>query len=486
LHLGHVRNILLGWSCSKILEAAGNEVIKVQIVNDRGIAICKSMLAWQEYGNGATPESTGIKSDHFVGEYYVLFEKKFKAEYIQWQSSKVGQEVYHQQSKDNESQDSFFKRYKNEYFNSFSILGRKAKNMLLLWEAEDTSTRALWNRMNGWVYAGFDKTYEALRVEFDQLYFESETYLLGKKSIEFGLDKKLFYRADDGSVWIDLEEEGYDQKILLRSDGTSVYMTQDIGTAMQRYKDHQPESMVYVVADEQDYHFKVLFEILKKLDQPYANKLHHLSYGMVELPDGKMKSREGTVVDADDLIAEVIREARQSAEERGDLPGETPEEQSSIVKKIALGAIKFFILKVTPKKRMIFNPSDSLDMQGQTGPYIQNAYVRIRSILRRVEYNEALSNNWEYAISNDEKEIIKQLAEYPSIISESANNYDPSSLANYNYQLAKSFHKFYHDYRIIGAETEGAKSFRLLLINCVAKVLKSSMELLGIEMPERM
>lgn len=485
LHLGHVRNILLGWSCAKILEAAGQEVVKVQIINDRGIAICKSMLAWQEYGNGANPVSTGLKSDHFVGEYYVLFEQKFKEEYTEWQKSEEGKLNFELLANENESPDAFYKRYKNEYFNKFSILGKKAKSMLLEWEAGEESVRRLWEKMNAWVYEGFEETYKALQVEFDQLYYESETYLLGKKAIDFGLEKQLFYKAEDGSVWIDLEDAGYDQKILLRSDGTSVYMTQDLGTAMQRYEDHHPDSMVYVVADEQDYHFQVLFEILKRLDQPYADKLHHLSYGMVELPDGKMKSREGTVVDADDLITEVINEARLAAMERGELPGETEEEKNEILRNIALGAIKFFILKVTPNKRMIFNPAESLDMQGQTGPYIQNAYVRIKSILRRVE-GESYNLTYGYNISNEEIELIKQLCEYPAIIKESAEKYDPSDLANYNYQLAKSFHKFYHDFRIIGAESEDAKKFRLVLIENIAKVLKSGMRLLGIEMPERM
>ncbi|MFZ1750116.1 MAG: arginine--tRNA ligase, partial [Saprospiraceae bacterium] len=383
LHLGHIRNILLGWSCSKILEANGYQVIKTQVINDRGIAICKSMLAWQEHGNNATPSSSGIKGDHFVGDFYVKFEQEFKKEFSNFQSSPAGEKLFATQSKDGQSKEDFFKDFKNKYFNESSELGAKAKKMLIDWESGDADTISLWTKMNGWVYEGFEETYKKLGVHFDNLYYESDTYLLGKRGVEEGLQKEVFYRLEDGSVWVNLEDVGMDRKIVLRSDGTSVYMTQDIGTAQQRYDDFGIDKMVYTVADEQDYHFKVLFEILKRLGAPYADGLHHLSYGMVDLPTGKMKSREGTVVDADDLVDEVIAEAREMSIERGEIAALSKVEQEEVLRIIGMGALKYFIIKVQAKKRMVFDPKESVDMQGQTGPYIQNACVRIRSVLRK-------------------------------------------------------------------------------------------------------
>ena len=484
LHLGHIRNILLGWSTNKILDAAGYDVVKTQIINDRGIAVCKSMLAWQKFSDGATPDSEGVKSDHFVGDYYVLFDKKLNEEYQAWQSTNEASSIFQSQKKDEEDQDSFFKRYKNEYFNSNSSLGREAKEMLLKWEADDNYTKDLWRQMNQWCYDGFDTTYKNLGVDFDILYYESDTYLLGKKSVENGLSRGLFYRKDDGSIWVDLEDSGMDQKLLLRSDGTSVYITQDLGTAQKRYEDHGCEKMIYVVGDEQEYHFSVLFEVLKKLGESYADGLYHLSYGMVDLPTGKMKSREGTVVDADDLIKDVIEEARGGAEERGDIASLSSDEKDDLFRKIGLGALKYFILKVDPKKRMVFDPKESVDMQGQTGPYIQNAYVRIQSVLRKLEETELTGGD--YSPTAFEQDIIQKLVTYPSEVESAAVHYDPSKMANFAFDLAKSYHKFYHDFRILTAESEGAKLFRIELSKGVAKVLAHCMNLLGIEMPDRM
>jgi len=486
LHLGHIRNILLGWSTSQILEAAGYEVVKVQIVNDRGIAICKSMLAWQTFGEEATPASTGIKSDHFVGKYYVLFEQKFREEYEAWQESPEGLAVYAEKAKDDQDELAFFKAFKNTYFNEYSNLGQQAKAMLLKWEEGDTDTVALWKKMNQWVYDGFADTYESLGVSFDKLYYESDTYLLGKDIIQKGLEKDLFYRKEDDSVWIDLEEAKLDQKLVLRSDGTSVYMTQDIGTAQLRYDDYGVDRMVYVVADEQDYHFKVLFEIMKRLGAPYADKMFHLSYGMVDLPSGKMKSREGTVVDADDLMAEVIAEAKTMAEERGNLAELSEEERETINRQIGLAALKFFIIKVQPRKRMTFDPKESVDMQGQTGPYVQNAYVRIRSVLRKAGDADT-SKAVEYqALETAEKDLIAQLFAFPAIIEEAAEQLDPSAIANYSFDLAKAYHRFYHDYSILRADSPEAIAFRIQLSTAIAQVLKKGMKLLGIEMPEQM
>lgn len=487
LHLGHIRNILLGWSCSQILEANGYEVIKTQVINDRGIAICKSMLAWQKFGAGATPESTNTKSDHFVGEYYVRFETEFKKEYEAFQTSIAGQTLFDSQSKKGQEKSDFYKEYKNRYFNEVSQLGQEAKAMLLKWEAKDPETIALWKQMNEWVYAGFKVTYDSLGVTFDELYYESQTYLLGKKAIDIGLDKGVFYRLEDTSVWIDMEDVGMDKKIVLRSDGTAVYMTQDIGTAQQRYADFGIDKMVYTVADEQDYHFKVLFEILKRLGEPYADGLHHLSYGMIDLPTGKMKSREGTVVDADDLIAEVIAEATEMSAERGEITSLPKDEQDEILKRIGLAALKYFIIKVAPKKRMIFDPKESVDMQGQTGPYIQNAYVRIQSILRKSGLDIlSQSSHGYFDIQNAEKALLKDIMTYPTVIRDAGTNYDPSAIANFTYSLAKDFHRFYHEIRILNAESEDAQRFRIQLAYQVGEILKSAFTLLGIEMPARM
>lgn len=486
LHLGHIRNILLGWSSAKILEAAGNEVVKVQIVNDRGIAICKSMLAWQKFGAGATPESTNLKSDHFVGKYYVLFETKFKAEYAAWQETDSGKAIYEAEAKEGQDTSAFFKAYKNTYFNQFSPLGKEAKAMLVAWEAEDKAIRALWEKMNNWVYEGFGRTYDRLGVSFDKLYFESETYLLGKDTIEQGLKEAIFYQKEDNSVWIDLTDVKLDQKLVLRSDGTAVYMTQDIGTAELRYRDFGVDKMVYVVADEQNYHFQVLFEIMKKLKAPYADGLFHLSYGMVDLPTGKMKSREGTVVDADDLMEEVIGEARKNSLERGTFEDMSQAEQDEITRKIGLAALKFFIIKVHPKKRMTFNPKDSVDMQGQTGPYVQNAYVRIRSVLRKAgDTLTDIAGDYK-KLAQQEKSLVLQLFDFPAVIRTAAEELDPASVANYCYNLAKGYHKFYTDLSILNAETAEAKAFRIQLSKAVAQTLKTGMELLGIEMPEKM
>ena len=481
-----MRNILLGWASSKIYELAGYQVIKTQIVNDRGIAICKSMLAWERFGNGKTPESTGIKSDHFVGDYYVLFETKFKEEYKDWQLSEEGKDVYKSMEEGTE-EDTFFKKFKNKYFNDFSVLGKDARELLGKWEAGDAEVISLWKKMNAWVYTGFEESYKRLGVDFDHIYYESITYKYGKSLIEEGLTENIFYKKEDNSIWIDLEKEGLDHKLVLRSDGTSVYMTQDIGTAQKRFEDHGADQMVYVVADEQNYHFKALFAILKRLGESYAEGLHHLSYGMVDLPTGKMKSREGTVVDADDLIDDVISEAKAVAQERGELEEISKEEQDEIYRKIGLAALKYFIIKVNPKKRMTFDPKESVDMQGQTGPYIQNAYVRIRSVLRRIEEEVDMDACLAYNDVQDiEKALLTQLIQFPKVILEAAENFDPSLVANFTYALAKSFHKFYHDIRIIQAETDAAKNFRLILIQQVARMLKKSMYLLGIEMPEKM
>lgn len=485
LHLGHIRNILLGWSSSMILETAGYEVVKTQIVNDRGIAICKSMLAYQLFGEGTNPVDSGIKGDHLIGKFYVGFETHFKKEYADWQVTEVGSEVFNTDGKENEEKADFFARYKNKYFNEYSSLGAQAKALLLKWEAGDSEVIALWKKMNSWVYAGFEETYQKLGVDFDCYYYESETYKLGKELIENGLKDNSFYKKADGSVWIDLEDVGMDHKLVLRSDGTSVYITQDLGTAKIRNKDHNVDSMVYVVADEQDYHFKALFEILKKLGEPYADSLYHLNYGMVDLPTGKMKSREGTVVDADDLIAEVISEAKNASKERGEIEGVDATGQDEIYRKVGLAALKYFIIKVNPRKRMTFDPKESVDMQGQTGPYIQNAYVRIKSILRKSEGD--LVKQCSYTdLQGIEKDLILSMSQFPDLIQVAAKDLDPSSVANYCYSLAKTYHRFYHDLRILSAETEDAKLFRLQLSNAVANVLAKGMKLLGIEMPERM
>ncbi|HRW75016.1 MAG: arginine--tRNA ligase [Lewinellaceae bacterium] len=491
LHLGHIRNILLGWSMSRIFERTGYEAIRVQVINDRGIAICKSMLAWELYGDGATPESSGVKGDHLVGEYYVRFESEFKKEYAEWQSTADAEQRWKRYQAEAEkekaiSREDFFKGYKNAYFNEISPLGAKAREMLVKWEQGDAEVRGTWSMMNDWVYKGFHATYDALGVSFHKSYYESNTYLLGRDLVEDGLSRGVFYRQDDGSVWIDLTDEGLDRKILLRSDGTSVYMTQDLGTAKDRYEDYHANRMIYVVADEQNYHFQVLFAIMKKLGMPFADGMVHLSYGMVELPTGKMKSREGTVVDADDLIREVISEARSSAEERGDGDDIPAEEQERIYQQVGLAALKYHIIKVNPKKRMIFDPKESVDLQGHTGPYIQNAYVRIQSIFRKAGRPATEADLTGYDLAEGEKELLLLLSEYRQHILQAAEQYDPSHVANYAYAVAKAFHKFYHDFSVLRAESELAREVRLHLAAVTASILKDAMELIGIEMPDRM
>lgn len=488
LHLGHIRNILLGWSVAQIAETRGYEVVKTQVINDRGIAVCKSMMAWKLFSGGTTPESQGMKGDHFVGDYYVKFDKALQKEYAEWQDSGEADAQYDARHKDEESREAFFKRFKNDYFNLYSQIGRETKEMLLKWEEGDEETVALWKKMNNWVYSGFDKTYEALGVHFDSINYESETYLLGKESVNKGLSDGIFYRQEDGSVWVDLEDVGMDKKILLRSDGTSVYMTQDIGTAQMRYEEHAMDSMVYVVGNEQDYHFKVLFEILKRLGEPYADRLYHLSYGMVDLPSGKMKSREGTVVDADDLIKEVIDEARIASKERGAVSHLEAYKQEDIFRKIGLAALKYFIIKVNARKRMVFDPKESVDMQGTTGPYIQNAFVRIQSVLRKASQAEAVDMEGSniYIYNEAEKELISQMIGFPEVLDEALRQYDPSHIANYAYGLAKSFHRFYHDHVIYDPENPDQSASRLELVKRISLIIEKAMSTLGIEMPDYM
>jgi arginyl-tRNA synthetase len=488
LHLGHIRNVLLGWSVSKIYEKAGAEVHRTQVVNDRGIAICKSMLAWKNFAEGETPQSSGIKGDHFVGRYYVRFEQAFVEEYARWQSTPEALTLYDTHRKEDQPLDAFFKAFRNRYFNEYSMLGKEARNMLRAWEEGDEDTVNLWRTMNGWVYDGFDKTYAKLGITFDSTNYESETYLLGKDMVNEGLEKGVFEKLDDGSVWADLTDVGLDRKIVLRSDGTSVYITQDLGTARQRYERYHMDSMIYTVADEQNYHFQALFEILKKMGAPYADGLYHLSYGMVDLPSGRMKSREGTVVDADDLIGEVIEEARKNAAERGEIEILSEHEQEDIIRKIGIAALKFQILKVDARKRTVFNPEESVDLQGQTGPYVQNAYVRIRSVLRKAGALEREEVDWSEIndLSPGEVELIRLLSEYPREFANSLEQHDPSLLANYAYDLAKAFHRFYHDHSILNAETKVVSVFRIELSKVVAETLKDVFDLLGIEMPDRM
>ena len=485
LHLGHIRNILLGWSTSKINEAAGNEVIKVQIVNDRGIAICRSMLAWQKFGAGETPESTGIKGDHFVGKYYVRFAKEFGAEYKEWQFSKQAEALYAEKKKEGQSEEDFFKAYKNDYFNEYSLLGKGAKEMLVKWEANDPEVRDLWKKMNGWVLGGFNTTYNSLGVDFDKLYFESDTYLLGKELIQKGLEMDVLHQ-EGKRVWTDLENIGLAKKTIIKSDGTSTYTSQDLGTAQMRYTDFGAEKVVYVVGDEQISHFQGVFEILKRLKEPYAEGLYHLAYGMVDLPTGRMKSREGTVVDADDLIAEVIKEAKQGVMEGGEMVNLSEAEQQNTFRQIGLAALKYFILKVNPRKRMTFNPQESVDLQGNTGPYIQYSYVRCNGVARKAEEVDINLAKEYKTLEPQEKAIIIKLFQFGEMIQEAAKDYDPSLVAAYCYDLARLYHKFYHDVSILKAESEAAKAFRLQLSAAVANTLASGMDLLGIEMPERM
>ncbi len=488
LHLGHVRNILLGWSCAQILNRAGYKVIKTQIVNDRGIAICKSMLAWQKFGEGETPTSSGIKGDFLAGKYYVMFEKKFQAEYKIWKETKEAKALLKEKIKKDQTEDAFWKSYKNTYFNDFSGLGSEAKEMLLKWEDNDPAVRQLWSTMNSWVYDGFEETYKAMGVDFDKLYYESNTYLEGKRIISDGLKKSVFYKKEDGSVWIDLESAKMDHKLVLRSDGTSVYMTQDIGTAQLRSEDYGMDKMVYVVGDEQDYHFKVLFETMKRLGAPYAEGLHHLSYGMVDLPTGKMKSREGTVVDADELIKEVVEVARKNMVERNEVTGKTVNDIEEIIRRIGLAALKFFIIKVNPKKRMVFNPNEAVDIQGQTGPYIQYAFVRAKGVYEKAiqdKVNLSLADNYS-TLEPVEKELIFQISQYPALVITAAESYDPSLIANYCYGLAKAFNKLWHEVSILNAEQAETIAYRVKLSKLISETLKDGMKLLGIEMPDRM
>lgn len=463
LHLGHVRNDLLGYSVAEILKAAGKKVYKTQIINDRGIHICKSMLAWKRYGNGETPEEAGIKGDKLVGNYYVKFDKVYKEEIATL----------------------IAKGYSEEEAKAKAPILLDAQEMLRKWEAGDEEVMALWSKMNNWVYAGFEETYNNLGVDFDKNYYESETYLLGKDVVAEGLKNGIFYRKDDGSVWIDLTKEGLDEKIVLRSDGTAVYMTQDIGTAIQRMKDFATNGMVYTVGNEQDYHFKVLFLILKKLGYDWADNLYHLSYGMVDLPSGKMKSREGTVVDADDLIEEMIVTARNISEELGKLDGYSVEEKKELHRIIGLGALKYYILKVDPRKRILFNPEESVDFQGNTGPFIQYTYARIQSILRKADFDYT-KDILRYSLNEKEKALIKQLELYPETVKLAAENHSPALIANYTYDLVKEFNSFYQNVTILGTEDETEKKFRVQLSRSVGEVIKSSFNLLGIQVPERM
>ncbi len=493
LHLGHVRNNLLGWSLAKIMEANGWKVVKTNIVNDRGIHICKSMLAWQKWGKGETPESSGKKGDHLIGDYYVLFDKHYREEIKQLVADGMDEE-----------------QAKLE-----APLIKEAREMLVKWEQNDPEVRALWKMMNDWVYAGFDETYKALGVSFDKIYYESETYLAGKKKVEEGLEKGLFFRKDDGSVWADFTGEGLDQKLLLRSDGTSVYMTQDIGTAQMRFNDYPIDKMIYVVGNEQNYHFQVLSLLLDRLGFKWGKELVHFSYGMVELPSGKMKSREGTVVDADDLIAKMISDAKERTSQKEQPPTGSPEGENAgaspswgrlegadeIARIVGMGALKYFILKVDARKNMLFNPEESIDFNGNTGPFIQYTHARIRSILRRYEGTEVRRcENSSSAESNlvppnprtpeppnaKETALIQKLSEFPAVVEQAGKDYSPSGIANYCYELTKEFNQFYHDYSILNAETDETRQLRLTIARNVAKTLKNGMALLGIEVPERM
>ncbi|AFD07119.1 arginine--tRNA ligase [Solitalea canadensis] len=463
LHLGHVRNNLLGYSVAEIIEAAGYEVIKANLVNDRGIHICKSMLAWQKFGNGETPASSGMKGDHLVGKYYVIFDKEYKKEIDILKEQGVSEDDAKKQAP----------------------LMVETQQMLQKWEEGDTDVINLWKMMNGWVYEGFDVTYKNLGVNFDKYYYESNTYLLGKDLIEEGLAKGVFFRKPDSSVWIDLTADGLDEKLVLRSDGTSVYMTQDLGTAELKYNDFQMDKSVYVVGNEQDYHFKVLFLILDKLGKSWAKGLFHLSYGMVDLPSGKMKSREGTVVDADDLVQEMIDTAAQHTEELGKVDDFSETEKTELFRQIGLGALKYHLLKVDPKKRIMFDPNESIDFQGHTGPFIQYSYARIRSVIRKSEGIE-FTNVIPTVLTKDERELIQQLDKFPIIIADAAESYSPAIIANYLYEVAKGYNKFYHETPILKAEDEQLKKSRLGLSSLTADVLQKGMALLGIEVPERM
>ncbi|MHB1147845.1 MAG: arginine--tRNA ligase [Lutibacter sp.] len=463
LHLGHIRNNLLGYSVAEIVKASGKKVYKTQIINDRGIHICKSMLAWQRFGNGETPESTGLKGDKLVGNYYVAFDKAYKEEIAQLIAAGKTEEEAKKQA---------------------PIL-LEAQEMLLKWEAGDEAVVSLWKTMNDWVYEGFNKTYETLGVDFDKNYYESITYLLGKDVVADGLDKGVFYKKEDGSVWIDLTADGLDEKIVLRADGTAVYMTQDIGTAIERFKDFDLSELVYTVGNEQDYHFKVLFLILKKLGFEWANNLYHLSYGMVDLPSGKMKSREGTVVDADDLMQEMVDTARNISQELGKLEGYSEPEKAELYKIIGLGALKYYILKVDPKKRILFDPEESVDFNGNTGPFIQYTYARIQSIIRKADFDFSVKIS-AISLHEKERELIKQIQQFPEIIQNAAKNHSPALIANYTYDLVKEYNSLYQSLPILGSENEKEKIIRTQLSAKVGEIIKAAFRLLGIEVPERM
>ena len=475
LHLGHVRNNLLGWAVSQIAAANGNRVVKTNIVNDRGIHICKSMLAWQKYGNGETPESSGKKGDHLIGDYYVAFDKHYREEVKQLC------EQYKAEGLDEEAAKAKAEKE--------APLIKEAHEMLVRWEHNDPEVRALWRKMNEWVYAGFDETYKALGVGFDKIYYESDTYLEGREEVLEGLEKGLFYKNEDGSLWADLTNKGLDEKLLLRSDGTSVYMTQDIGTAKLRFEDYPINKMIYVVGNEQNYHFQVLSILLDELGFEWGKDLVHFSYGMVELPNGKMKSREGTVVDADDLIAEMVRQARQTADEAGKFDDMSEEEKQNVARIVGMGALKYFLLKVDARKNMLFNPEESIDFNGNTGPFIQYTYARIRSVLRKAEdaginYKDLCGINCE--LSTKEEEIVQHVADFAAVIRQAGQDFSPSAIANYCYELVKEYNQFYHEFSILKEENEDKKRFRLVLSANVAKVVRLGMGLLGIEMPERM
>ena len=475
LHLGHVRNNLLGWSLAKIMEANGNKVVKTNIVNDRGIHICKSMLAWLKWGDGETPETSGKKGDHLIGDYYVAFDKHYREEIAQLKAQYVAEGM---------DADAATEKAKAE-----APLIKEAHEMLVKWEHNDPEVRALWQKMNNWVYAGFDETYKTLGVSFDKIYYESDTYLEGKAKVEEGLSKGLFFRKDDNSVWADLTDEGLDQKLLLRSDGTSVYMTQDIGTANMRFRDFPIDKMIYVVGNEQNYHFQVLSMLLDRLGFKWGKELVHFSYGMVELPNGKMKSREGTVVDADDLVETMIEDARKTSDELGKFDDMTEEEKQEIARVVGLGALKYFILKVDARKNMLFNPEESIDFNGNTGPFIQYTYARIRSIMRKAQAQgitipAALADD--APLNEKETDLIQKLNDFGAAVAQAGIDYSPSGIANYCYELTKQFNQFYHDYSILNADDDAQKTVRLVLAANVAKVIKNGMELLGIEVPERM
>lgn len=475
LHLGHVRNNLLGWSLSQIMEANGNRVVKTNIVNDRGIHICKSMLAWLKYGNGETPQSSGKKGDHLIGDYYVAFDKHYREQVKELKAKFIAEGIAEEEAET---------RAKNE-----APLIVEAHEMLVKWEQGDKEVRDLWRKMNAWVYEGFDETYKALGVGFDKIYYESDTYLEGKEKVDEGLKKGIFYRRPDGSVWADLTKEGLDEKLLLRADGTSVYMTQDIGTAKLRFQDYPIDKMIYVVGNEQNYHFQVLSILLDKLGFEWGKSLVHFSYGMVELPNGKMKSREGTVVDADDLVAEMVRQARETADESGKFADMPEEEKAQVARIVGMGALKYFLLKVDARKNMLFNPEESIDFNGNTGPFIQYTYARIRSILRKaaeagIEVPAQLPTDVE--LSAKEEALVQHVADFANVVRQAGQEYSPSSVAAYCYDLVKEYNQFYHDFSILREEDAKKRAFRLVLSKNVAKVVRLGMSLLGIEMPERM